>query len=125
MQGGHVEIDVGKTLLAFSEGGDLNQLAQELVVGDTIEWWGLTNIDESVHLERLRLIEGERNRTRPLCKCGSRYKSQGKGQPLKCPKCSTIHQDVWHFDIETSDWKEPPPSHRRHLSKPLSRMGQP
>jgi len=125
MQGGHVEIDVGKTLLAFSEGGDLNQLAQELVVGDTIEWWGLTNIDESVHLERLRLIEGERNRTRPLCKCGSRYKSQGKGQPLKCPKCKSIHHDVWCSEVKSSDWKEPPPSHRRHLSKPLSRMSNP
>ncbi len=124
-QGGHVEIDVGKTLLAFSEGGELNQLAQNLEPGDAIEWWGLTNTDESVHLERLRLIRGERNRTRPICKCGTRYKSQGRGQSLKCPKCSSIHQNVWCFDIDSSDWKEPPPSHRRHLSKPLSRMGNP
>ena len=124
-QGGHVEIDVGKTLLSFSEGGDLNQLAQNMITGDEIEWWGLTNIDETVHLERLRLVRGERNRTRPICNCGSRYKSQGTGQPLKCPKCRSIHQDVWCFEIESSDWKEPPPSHRRHLSKPLSRMGNP
>ena len=124
-QGGHVEIDVGKTLLAFSEGGDLNQLAQNLKPGDSIEWWGLTNTDESVHLERLRLIRGERNRSRPICKCGTRYKSQGRGQSLKCPKCSSFHQNVWCFDIDSSDWKEPPPSHRRHLSKPLSRMGNP
>ncbi len=122
MPGGHVEIDVGIKLLSFSQGGELNRLAQSLEHGDKIEWWGLTNIDDTVHLERLRLIHGKRNRMRPLCECGSRYKSQGRNQLLKCPNCSREHEDTWTFNIIQSEWFEPPPNYRRHLSKPLSRI---
>ncbi len=124
MNGGHVEIDVGKILLGFAAGGDLNKLAHNLIIGDEIEWWGLNAPDESIHLERLRLVRGERNRLRPMCNCGSRYKSQGKGQLLKCPNCGLQHVDEWSFEIEISEWVEPPTKNRRHLSKPLSRRGK-
>jgi len=124
MQGGHVEIQAGKVLLSFSQGGELNKLCQQLTVGDHIEWFGLSNFDGTVHLERLRLIRGERNRTRPNCICGQRFKSKGKNQPLRCPNCGAISPDSWDSEFIDSDWQEPPPSHRRHLSKPLSRMGK-
>ena len=124
MQGGHVEIDVGRTLISFSQGSELNKLAQNIIAGDRIEWYGLTNLDGSIHLERLRLLRGERNRRRPNCNCGHRFKSQGKNQPLRCPKCSSTHADVWCSEIIDSEWTEPPPAHRRHLSKPLSRVGK-
>ena len=124
MQGGHVEIDTHQKLLSFSEGGPVNKLSQTLQLGDEIEWYGLTDGEGSIHIEKLRLIRGQRNRMRPYCICGSRYKSQGTGQPLRCPKCGSNIDDFWTFDTIESEWKEPPASHRRHLSKPLSRKGK-
>jgi len=125
MQGGHVTINTGQKLLSFSQGGPLNSLAQSLEIGDEIEWYGLVDEKDAVHLERLRLAHGKRNSKRPLCHCGKRYKSQGKGQGLKCPECGSTTDDIWEYDIEIGDWVEPTASSRRHLSKPLSRMGNP
>ena len=84
----------------------------------------ITDGDGSTHIEKLRLIRGKRNRMRPNCICGNRYKSQGNGQPLRCLKCGSNHENIWTFDIIESEWKEPPASHRRHLSKPLTRRGK-
>ena len=125
MQGGHVQINAGKNLVAFAQGGPLNSLAQSLVIGDEIEWYGLFDNMGTVHLERLRLSHGKRNLKRPACQCGSRYKSKGKNQGLKCPSCGSIEDDIWDFETQISDWVEPFASNRRHLSKPLSRMGNP
>ena len=124
MKGGHVEINVGHTLLSFSQGGDVNSLAQQLLPGDRIEWYGLSDPSGDIHLERLRLIEGERNKHRPICQCGNRYKSQGQNQPLRCPSCGSQHENIWLTEMISTEWKEPPPSFRRHLAKPLSRMGK-
>ena len=124
MQGGHVQMDAGPQLISFSKGGDVNSLAQSLVVGDMIEWNGLADHEGIIHLERLRLIQGDRDKTRPNCNCGTRYKSQGNQQPLRCPSCGSEHDNVWLSQTISSDWKEPAPSNRRHLSKPLSRKGK-
>ena len=124
MQGGHVQIDAGPQLISFSKGGDVNTLAQSLVVGDLIEWNGLADHEGIIHLERLRLIQGNRDKSRPNCNCGTRYKSQGNQQPLRCPSCGSEHDNVWLSQTISSDWKEPAPSNRRHLSKPLSRKGK-
>ena len=45
IRGGHVELDVGHTLIAFSKGGPVNRLAQELLVGDKIEWFGICDLN--------------------------------------------------------------------------------
>ena len=124
MKGGHVEINVGDTLFSFSQGGGVNQLAQQLIPGDWIEWYGLHDLEGNIHLERLRLIEGVRNKHRPICRCGKRYKSQGKDQPLRCSSCGSEHENMWLTEIISTEWKEPPVSYRRHLAKPLSRMGK-
>ena len=102
----------------------VNTLAQQLIPGDRIEWYGLADLEGDIHLERLRLIEGERNKHRPNCSCGSRYKSQGRNQSLRCPSCGSEHENIWLTEIISTEWKEPPPSFRRHLAKPLSRMGK-
>ena len=124
MTGGHVQINTEVKLLAFSQGGAVNQLAQSLQPGDQIRWYGLLNTDGSYHLEKLKLIRGERNRRRPKCVCGNRYKSKGTNQNLKCPRCQSTTTQLWEFDVVESDWKEPPSSTRRHLSKPLDRNGK-
>lgn len=123
MQGGHVEINVGKTLLAFSKGGPVNKLAQSLQPGDKISWNGMYS-NNVYHLEKLKLIRGERNFRRPKCACGTRYKSKGANQKLKCPNCDSEVNSSWDFDVIESQWVEPPISSRRHLSKPLSRIGK-
>jgi len=124
LQGGHVEIESDKKLLCFSQGGDVNRLSQQLQSGDEIEWMGLSDTDGKIHLERLRLVRGERNKVRPICTCGTRYKSKGKNQALCCPNCGSKHADEWISEQINSDWKEPPASHRRHLAKPLTRRGK-
>ena len=123
MQGGHVEIDVGKTLLVFSKGGPVNKLAQSLKPGDIIRWYGLHS-NHAYHLEKLKLIRGERNFRRPKCVCGTRYKSKGVDQKLKCPNCDSEVEEYWDFDVIESPWVEPPIPSRRHLSKPLNRIGK-
>ena len=124
MTGGHVEILADVTLLAFSQGGEINKLAQSLKEGDQIRWFGLSGTDGAYHLEKLKLLCGQRNHRRPLCSCGSRYKSKGANQKLKCPSCESTTENQWDFDVIHSDWTEPPPSYRRHLSKPLGRIGK-
>ena len=123
-QGGHVEIECERTLLSFAQGGDVNKLSQNLQPGDEIEWLGLADPEGSIHLEKLRLVSGGRNKSRPICDCGTRYKSQGRNQPLRCPSCGSNHPDEWVYELINSDWKEPPASHRRHLAKPLTRRGK-
>ena len=79
MMGGHVEIHADVTLLAFSQGGEINKLAQSLKEGDQIRWFGLSGAMEHTIL-KLKLLCGQRNHRRPLCSCGSRYKSKGANQ---------------------------------------------
>ncbi len=122
MAGGHVEIDADKKLLAFSQGGPLNLLAQSLQPGDKIRWSGLAEPSACYHLEKLKLIRGERNYRRPKCECGTRYKSKGSNQKLKCPRCGSMADQLWEFDVIQSEWVEPPASYRRHLSKPINRI---
>ena len=84
----------------------------------------IQDFDGNFHLERLRLIAGERNKVRPTCRCGSRFKSQGTNQSLRCPSCGLEHENLWEAEMSSTDWQEPPPSYRRHMAKPLSRMGK-
>ncbi len=124
IRGGHVCIQTENKLFAFEPSGPVNQMAQSFQQGDEIEWAGLRAPDGSFHLENIRLIQGVRNRARPMCECGHRFKSKGVGQSLKCPNCSQTHDDVWCSETIASDWTEPTDSNRRHLAKPLSRRGK-
>ena len=52
-------------LLAFGESGEVKLLSQWLQEGDLIEFNGLKAIDQSVHLEKLRVLKAKPNRQRP------------------------------------------------------------
>ena len=124
---GHASVKTSKgEVVAFCEGGPVNKLLQKVIPGDVIEWLGLTH-DGVWHLERLRLLKPVlRDRMRPLCDCGKRMKSKGKGQPLRCPGCGYECESAWiGRSIEVVDWVEPEPDRRRHLAAPLSRIGNP
>ncbi len=112
------------TLIAFSESGPLNKLASKLKSGDLIGWQGLKSPSGEIHLERLKLIQGmPRDIKRPNCQCGSKLKSSGKSQPLRCEKCKINYPRLWEGEKITSGmWVEPYSSERRHLAKPLDRQ---
>jgi tRNA(Ile2)-agmatinylcytidine synthase len=110
-------------LLAFGESGEVKLLSQWLQEGDLIEFNGLKAIDQSVHLEKLRVLKAKPNRQRPLCDdCQVTMKSMGKNQAVRCPKCRRTSQILW-LEIERKppfdNWVQPPNDARRHLAKPL------
>lgn len=110
-------------LLAFAESGSIKLLAQWLKKGDKIEFNGLKSIDDSIHLERLRVLKAVPKQQRPLCEdCQVTMKSMGKNQPLRCPKCRRTSEKLW-LEIARvppfNDWVQPPTDARRHLAKPL------
>ena len=119
LKGGHVIIN--DKYLAFSESGDLNKAAQWLNSGDSFECLGL-EFEGKIHLEGLKVL-GSISRERPLCECGTRMKSMGKGQGVRCPKCKASSDNVW---IESDrippvgGWAQPPVDKRRHLAKTLT-----
>jgi tRNA(Ile2)-agmatinylcytidine synthase len=119
LKGGHVIIN--DEFLAFSESGDLNKTAQWLNLGDSFECIGL-EFEGKIHLEGLKVL-GSISRERPLCECGTRMKSMGKGQGVRCPKCKASSDNVW---IESDrippvgGWAQPPVDKRRHLAKTLT-----
>ena len=113
-------------LVAFSEGGPVNKLLRTLHPGDLISWIGLKAPDDSIHLERLSLIDSvPRITSRPLC-CGKTMRSSGSGMPIRCPDCGRSSERIWlcqPHDLEQfnsiEDWVEPTASNRRHLARPL------
>ena len=116
-----IETDSGN-LIAFAESGDLKNLAQWLQVGDLIQFNGLLANDNTVHLERLRVVESVPTLTRPSCqKCERKMKSMGRGQGLKCPSCGSKCEDKW-IEIPRippfNNWVQPPLDSMRHLAKP-------
>jgi tRNA(Ile2)-agmatinylcytidine synthase len=131
-KGGHIILQVKpmpsqskpQSLIAFEETGPVNKLASRLKKDDLIAWQGLNSPEGDIHLEQLKLIKGKpRELKRPLCVCGSRLKSAGKSQPLRCEKCQSTHPRLWSGNqIKESDWVEPDSSQRRHLAKPLGRI---
>ena len=119
LTGGHVIIN--DKYLIFSESGDVNRLAQWLGMGDSFECIGL-EYEGQIHVEALRVLESK-VRQRPLCECGTRMKSMGANQGVRCPKCKTKNEITWteHFRTPTlQGWVQPPVDKRRHLAKTLT-----
>lgn len=132
MKGGHAHISAyssGKPvkLVAFTEGGPVNGLLRSLIPGDRVSWMGLVSPDGSIHLEKLKLDSPTaRISSRPIC-CSKTMRSSGFGQKLRCLSCGRKEEKFWYcsdpdgpLDFPIDEWQEPPPSNRRHLSRPLS-----
>ena len=127
-KGGHSYLDVISNselirIIAFREGGDVNDLLRKLIPGDIISWTGIVSPNDSVHLEKLILINpSPRIESRPNC-CNRTMRSSGKNQQLRCKNCKKTTNKYWLYStdsINSNIWVEPSPSNRRHLSKPLS-----
>jgi len=113
---------------AFEPTKNFRDKVKALAPGDTIEVYGAVkkrtlNI-EKMEVVRLAVLEA---RTAPLCpSCGRRMKSAGRGQGYRCRVCKTRTEGkvlaAIPREIEEGFY-EVPPCARRHLSKPLVRMG--
>ena len=119
LQGGHVILN--DKYLAFRESGDLNKIAQWLEVGDNVNYIGLC-YEGKIHLEAIYVTDSKEN-VRPICECGTRMKSMGADQGVRCPTCkkrSTIQWTTVQREPPISGWVQPPYDKRRHLAKSMS-----
>ncbi|MCL2032219.1 MAG: tRNA(Ile)(2)-agmatinylcytidine synthase [Methanomassiliicoccaceae archaeon] len=134
--GGHVltEIDTvnGRmTVGAYEPSKEFRYLFDNLSEGDVIGVMGeLREEPRTLNAEKVRVIsvaERYEKISNPICAgCGRTMESLGRGKGYRCRKCHTSAQQP---DLKKAvrwvreGWYEPPTSARRHLSKPLKRMG--
>lgn len=138
ISGGHVffELSSGKrrvTAAAYEPTKSFRDYVRRLIPGDRLELWGGVRDDgETVNIEKMRvvkLVESMGKAKNPICdRCGKSMSSMGKGAGYRCKRCRTkADEEEAQFKILDRDieegWYEVPVSARRHLSKPLKRMG--
>jgi tRNA(Ile2)-agmatinylcytidine synthase len=130
---------------AYEPTKEFRAVIRELVIGDHVTVFGgvrtldtctdvkITNSDfpTTINIEKIkinRLVAVWEKVRNPVCKiCGKSMKSIGKDQGYRCKTCGTradksaaeYRQKPRKINI---GYYEVPPSARRHLSKPLSRM---
>ncbi|MDR2846493.1 MAG: tRNA(Ile)(2)-agmatinylcytidine synthase [Candidatus Methanoplasma sp.] len=136
IKGGHVFIDIetnrGKiTCAAYEPSKEFRHLFDRLIPGDRIGVTGeLREEPRTLNAEKVRVIsvaEETEKISNPLCSvCGRTMESVGKGKGYRCRRCHTSSdvpdtRKAVRWLVE--GWYEPPTAARRHLSKPLKRMG--
>jgi len=128
IKGGHVIFELSdgsKTLecAAFEPTKGFRNIIRQLRTGDEVMVCGSVK-DDTLNLEKIRIICLNTHELRnPLC-CGKRMKSMGRGQGYRCEKCGSKREEpvteIVQRDISPGFY-EVPPSARRHLAKPLVR----
>ena len=102
-----------------------------LCKGDEVEVMGeLRDDPRTLNIEKIHVIsvvEEYRKVSNPICPiCSRTMKSTGSGKKFKCKKCGTKFYMPVMLPVRRQvvpGWYEPPTAARRHLSKPLKRMG--
>ena len=137
IEGGHTFIDMDTrygqvTVGAYEPSKEFRMAFDRLIPGDVIEVMGeFREQPATLNAEKLHVIsltEDLEKVSNPLCpSCGRRMDSIGKGQGYRCRRChiKTKAHCVYekHMRWIVPGWYEPPTAARRHLSKPLKRMG--
>ena len=96
-------------------------LAQWLEINDRVKYIGL-DFEGKIHLEGL-LVEESIQRNRPICSCGTRMKSMGANQGVRCPNCKTKSSTEWATSERVppyKGWVQPPSDKRRHLARTMT-----
>ncbi|MFA6710407.1 MAG: tRNA(Ile)(2)-agmatinylcytidine synthase [Candidatus Methanomethylophilaceae archaeon] len=136
IKGGHTFIDIDTrygtvTCGAYEPSKEFRLSFDQLIPGDTIEVLGeFRESPRTLNVEKLHVIDAvkiSRKLSNPTCpECHRKMDSIGKGQGYRCRACHIKTKDVptengtrWILP----GWYEPPTASRRHLSKPLKRMG--
>lgn len=138
-KGGHVIIrarrgDEELDCAAYEPSKEFRNLIRLLRPGDEIDAIGeLREEPRTLNLEKVlvkRLADSLLKAGNPRCpRCGRAAKSVGKGAGYRCRPCSVhLPEDAAPRSPEprlvVPGWYEPPVCSRRHLSKPLCRMGE-
>ena len=136
IRGGHTFVDIDTdygliTCGAYEPSKEFRMVFDRLLPGDVIEVMGEYREDPStLNVEKLHVISivpDVIKVSNPICpSCGKKMVSIGKGQGYRCKPCHTRADSP--ISIErvrwiVPGWYEPPTAARRHLSKPLKRMG--
>ena len=132
IEGGHVFFKIETTFgevecAAFEPTKQFRRVVRKLMPGDVVEVYGSYK-NATLNLEKIRIVKVARVffEENPICECGRRMESAGKGKGFRCKRCKKvvnyrILKEV-RRDVEEGFY-EVPPSARRHLSKPLVREG--
>ena len=136
-KGGHVFMEMRTdqgvvTIGAYEPSKEFRHLFDNLVPGDVVGVMGeLRNEPRTLNVEKLRVIgltEEYRKISNPLCpSCFRTMESVGRDKGYRCRACHTSSGGPEREKIVRKvkeGWYEPPESARRHLSKPLKRMGE-
>ncbi|MFW5945352.1 MAG: TiaS agmantine-binding domain-containing protein [Candidatus Natronoplasma sp.] len=138
IEGGHVlfEIDDGTdkiTAAAYEPTKSFRDVVNKLIEGDRLELYGgIRKEPRTLNIEKMRVIDLEDKIVKvsnPECpNCGKNMSSMGKNAGYRCKRCRTKadEDEVERKKVErniSEGWYEVPVSARRHLSKPLKRMG--
>jgi len=137
ISGGHVFIDLETkfgtvTCGAYEPSKEFRFTLDWLVPGDEVEVLGeLRDEPRTLNIEKIHVLsvaDEYRKISNPVCPdCGRTMKSAGNGQPYRCKQCHTSSDEPVLEPVRRQivpGWYEPPTAARRHLSKPLKRMGQ-
>src|SRR3989442_3488556 len=134
ISGGHVVVRIGDIdATAYEPSKQFRTVVRALAVGDQVQAIGaLRKLPRTVNIEKL-MVESiarvERKVANPWCtRCARHAKSIGHAQGYRCPRCRTrfpasAAMFSWVERSISPGWYEPPVGSRRHLSKPLKRMG--
>ncbi|MDW5561645.1 MAG: tRNA(Ile)(2)-agmatinylcytidine synthase [Methanomassiliicoccus sp.] len=116
---------------AYEPSKGFRAIVRQLRPGDRVQVMGeLREAPRTLNIEKLNVLSLARSMVKlsnpPCPACGRRTKSAGQGQGYRCRECgtkgleATMQEEVRQIG---PGWYEPPVCTRRHLSKPLKRMG--
>lgn len=136
IQGGHTFVTLATRygLLkvgAYGPSREFRHTLDWLAPGDEVEALGeLRDVPRTLNLEKLHVLrtaEEFAKVSNPVCpQCGRTMSSAGRGQGFRCRRCGTrAEEPIRRRNVRwiVPGWYEPPAAARRHLSKPLKRMG--
>ena len=119
------EIECG----AYEPTKDFRKTVGLLRYGDVIRLYGGIGEHNTFNIEKFQVISlNDVKYENPICECGKRMTSAGKGKGFKCKKCGHRIKSSKKVPVKISrqleegKFYETPVSARRHLSKPLCRM---
>lgn len=136
IKGGHVLFKIKDSTgtidcAAYEPTKEFRHVVRDLVIGDVVEvYGGVRKKPLTVNIEKINIIklkEISEKIENPVCpKCKKHMKSKGKDQGFKCKICG-IKSNAALVREKKRDiglgFYEVPVCARRHLSKPLKRMG--
>lgn len=137
IRGGHtfvtLDTEYGNVVCgAYGPSREFRYVLDWLIPGDEVEVMGeLRDSPRTLNIEKIHVLKTAEEYgkvSNPVCpSCGRTMSSAGKGQGYRCRRCGTesrtpVTRKCTRWVVP--GWYEPPAAARRHLSKPLKRMGE-